>query len=29
MDSTVAYTVFIPFEDLTEYVRPSVGHSVT
>ena len=29
MDSTLAYTIFIPFEDLTGYVTPSIGHSVT
>lgn len=28
MNSTLSYTIFISFEDLTEYTRSSVGYSV-
>lgn len=28
MNFTLAYTIFIAFEDLTEYIRSSVGYSV-
>lgn len=28
MDSTLACAIFIPLEDLTEDIRPLIGHSV-